>query len=97
MVLPAIPGALADAQAPPLPNLGNECPPGSDGASGHLSRAHHPSGAADRYAAAPDSLGSPHRAARAWAALRICSFTASRLKLAPFCMGGNCTNVSPTF
>jgi hypothetical protein len=27
----------------------------------------------------------------------ICSFTASKLKLAPFCIGGNSTNVSPTF
>ena len=46
--------------------------------------------------AIPDGVGSLHLADRAWIALRICSLTASKLKLAPFCIGGNSTNVSPT-
>ena len=56
-----------------------------------------PGGAAHPRVAGPDGLGPPHLADCAWTALRICSLTASRLKLAPFCIGGNSMNVSATF
>lgn len=65
---------------------------------GHLVKIPGPVKQGESTGVAPtDGIGSLHLAARAWTALRICSFTASRLKLAPFCIGGNSTAVIASF
>jgi hypothetical protein len=45
----------------------------------------------------PDRVKARYSPLRAFMALRICRLTASRLKLAGACIGGNSTNVWPSF